>query len=36
MVFNNLAAAGFNTIGFNHGNLGGREAGASVRDQYPQ
>ena len=34
MVFNNLAAASFNNIVFNHGNLAGGEAGAGVRDQY--
>lgn len=34
MVLNALADAGFQTVVFNHGNLGGGEAGASVREQY--
>ncbi len=34
MVFNNLAGAGIRALVFNHGNLGGGEGGANVREQY--
>jgi len=34
MVFNNLSGAGLQMVVFNHGNLGGGEGGASVREQY--